>query len=65
MVLYFLYDKLHIINICTTYSLWNVHNFFSFAYKDNLTYIWYTIFNTFHLHFMSGMLESSYSEKRN
>jgi len=65
MVLYFLYDKLHIIKICTTYNLWNVHKFFSLPYKHNLTHTWSTIFNTFNLHFMSGMLESSYSEKRN
>ena len=30
MVLYLYYDKLHIINICTTYNLWNVHKFYSF-----------------------------------
>ena len=36
MVLYLYYDKLHIINICTTYNLWNVHKLYSFLYEHNL-----------------------------
>jgi len=61
MMLYSQYDKFQIINICTTYNVWNVHEFYSFLKKHNLTCTWYTSFKTFHLHLKSGVLEASYS----
>ena len=45
-------------NVCTTYNVWNVHKFYSFLYKHNLTCTWFTTFSTFHLYFKSGVLES-------
>ena len=56
-VWYLQYDKFHIINICTTYNLWNVHKFYSFLYKHNLICTWCKTFNTFHLYLMSVVLE--------
>ena len=62
LLLYLQYDKLHIINTCTTYNVWNVNKFYFFLYKHNLTSTWYTTLKTFHLYLHSGVLESIYSE---
>ena len=64
MMLYLQYDKFHIINMCITYNVLNVHEFYSFLNKHNSTCTWCTTFKTFYLYLKWGVLESSYSQTR-
>jgi len=59
MMMFLQHDKFQIINICTTYNVRNVPEFYSSLNKHNLT--WCTIFKTFHLYLKSAVLQSSYS----